>query len=155
MRSNTRFSTAVHALLIVAAGSPYIKITSGWIAESVGCNPVEIRKIFGGLKSAGILSVTHGRGGAALCRPPADITLLDIYTAVVAAPLDELIGVHLNTSEECGVGRNVQALLRGPYREIGQAVEEKMASITLARLLEDLYRLEPELPAAFAAMADE
>lgn len=145
MRISVKCSSAVHVLLMIAVLSPRQKVTSEFLASSVGCNPVEIRKLLSSLKKAGVIDVARGTGGATLRREPADITLLDVYSAVDEASLDELIGVHAHATELCPFGRNIYRLLAEPYGEIGEAIREKMASITLAQLLTRLEALEPEV----------
>lgn len=143
MRISVKCSSAVHVLLMITALQGQKKVTSTFLASSVGCNPVEVRKLLGGLKKAGIIEIARGTGGAALRKPPESITLLDIYSAVDAASLDELIGVHAHAAEQCPFGRNISQLLSGPYAEIGEAIRGKMASITLAQLMAKLEEMEP------------
>lgn len=147
MRISVKCSSAVHMLLILSVLTPGQRKSSGALAASVGCNPVEIRKLLIGLKKAGIVDVARGPGGASLKRPPKDISLLDIYAAVDSASLHELIGVHAHPDEHCPFGRNITNLLAEPYAQIGDAVREKMAGITLEQLLERLMEMEPEVRA--------
>lgn len=148
MRISIKCSSAVHILLMLALLPSERKITSGLLASSVGSNPVEIRKLLGSLKKAGIIDVARGPGGATLRREPKDISLLDIYTAVDSASLNELIGVHARPAPQCLFGKNIARLLAGPYAEIGEAVRAKMADVTLERLLARLLELEPAIAAA-------
>lgn len=126
------------------------KITSEFLASSVGSNPVEIRRLLSSLKKAGIIEVARGPGGAKLKRMPKDITLLDIYNAVDSTPLDELIGVHSHPSERCLFGKNICNVLAEPYAEIGESVRRKMASITLEQLCNRLGKMEPAVFGSFA-----
>lgn len=151
MRISVKCSSAVHALLMISVLPAQRKMTSECLAASVGCNPVEIRKLMGGLKKAGIIQVARGTGGATLRKEPKDITLLDIYSAVDAASLDELIAVHAHAVEQCPFGKNIHRLLAEPYAEIGNAVRDKMASITLAQLLTRLEEMEPTIHAPAGA----
>jgi DNA-binding IscR family transcriptional regulator len=128
---------------MVAVLSPHKKVTSETLAESVGRNPVEIRKIFSGLKKAGIIDTSRGTGGAILLKDPKNITLFDIYSAVDPLSLNELIGIHENPSETCIVGRNITALLAEPYAKISNAVRQSMSSTTLDQLLQKLREIEP------------
>lgn len=145
MRISVKCSSAVHVLLILAVLAPHQKKSSDALAASVGCNPVEIRKLLIGLKKAGLVDVARGPGGASLKRQPKDITLLDIYAAVDSASLDELIGVHTHPDEYCPFGRNIARLLAEPYAQVGNAVREKMANVTLEQLLERLMEIEPAI----------
>jgi DNA-binding IscR family transcriptional regulator len=150
MRISVKCSSAVHILLMIAVLSPYRKVTSDSLASSVGCNPVEVRKLFGALKKAGIIDVERGPGGATLKKAPKDISLLDIYAAVDSASLNELIGIHAHASSDCPFGKNIRNVLAKPYAEIGSAVRDKMASIALEGLLERLVRLEPSIYERYA-----
>lgn len=143
MRINIKCSSAIHILLMIAMLPETHKVTSEFLASSVGSNPVDIRKLLSSLKKAGLIEVSRGPGGAKLRKQPEEITLLDIYSAVDSTPLDELIGVHAHPAEQCPFGRNIGDVLAEPYAEIGDTVRQKMASITLAQLCYRLKDLEP------------
>lgn len=145
MRISVKCSSAVHMLLMIAARGSAQKITSDLLASSLGCNPVEVRRLLSSLKKAGIIDVPRGQGGATLRRPPDEITLLDVYAAVDSASLDELIGIHNHPAPQCPFGRNIEALLAEPYTKIGNAVRETMQGVTLMQLLSRLHELEPDL----------
>lgn len=147
MRVSVKCSSAVHILLIIAMPPGGKKITSDFLASSVGSNPVEIRKLLSSLKRAELIDVMRGPGGAVLKREPQDITLLEIYNAVDSASLDELIGVHRHAETRCPFGRNIEQLLAEPYGEISEAVRKKMAEITLERLCTRLQEMEPGIQA--------
>ncbi|MDL2233205.1 Rrf2 family transcriptional regulator [Ruminococcaceae bacterium OttesenSCG-928-L11] len=149
MRISTKCSTAVHALLMIAVFSPHMKITSDSIAGSVGRNPVEIRKIFAGLKKAGIIDVARGCGGTVLQRAPGEITLLDIYLAVDTLSFNEWIGIHANSSEYCPIGRNISTLLNESYEQVGDAVRKTMSAVTLGDMVEKLCRMDPDVREAW------
>lgn len=122
-----------------------MKITSDFLASSVGNNPVEIRKLLSNLKKAGIIEVTRGTGGAILKKEPKEITLLDIYDAVDSASLEELIGVHSHPNQNCPFGKNISDLLSEAYVGISETVRLKMESITLEQLLTRLQEMEPTI----------
>ncbi|MDL2263748.1 Rrf2 family transcriptional regulator [Synergistaceae bacterium OttesenSCG-928-I11] len=150
MRISVKCSSAIHVLLMIAMLPSDYKITSEFLASSVGNNPVEIRKLLSSLKKAGIIDVARGPGGAVLKKKPADITLLEVYNAVDSASLDELVGVHEHPAPQCLFGRNIANLLTEPYAEIGEAVRLKMASITLEQLMIRLQEMEPGFHEFFA-----
>lgn len=145
MRINIQFSSAIHVLLMIALLSDRYKVTSEFIASSVGSNPVEIRKLLSSLRKADIIEVARGSGGAKLKKMPKDITLLDIYSAVDSTSLDELIGLHAHPEQRCPFGRNIYNILAEPYAEIGEAVRQKMSSITLELLCSKLKGIEPTI----------
>lgn len=145
MRINIRCSSAVHMLLMIAMMPSTNKITSEFLASSVGSNPVEVRKLLSDLRKAGIIQVNRGPGGAVLVKEPEDITLLDICSAVDPKALDDLIGVQSHPAEQCPFGKNIGKLLSEPYEEISEAVRQKMASITLEQLCNRLKEIEPSI----------
>ncbi len=149
MRINIKCSSAVHILLMLALLPDTYKITSEFLASSVGNNPVEIRKLLSNLKKADIIEVTRGLGGARLKRSPKDITLLDIYNTVDSTPLEDLIGIHAHPEKKCPFGRNIGDILAEPYAEIGDTVREKMSSITLEQLCNRLCEIEPTVFKSF------
>ena len=144
MRISVKCSSAAHILMMIAVLSDKQKITSEFLATSVGCNPVDIRRLLSSLKKAGLIEVPRGTGGATLTRAPKDITLLDIYSAVDSASLDELIGIHSHTEPRCMFGRNISQILTEPYTKVGNAVRDTLSSVTLQELLLQLQELEPE-----------
>jgi len=144
MRISVKCSSAIHILLMIAVLSSTNKITSEYLAASVGSNPVDIRRLLSSLKKAGLIHIPRGTGGATLTKEPKEITLLDIYSAVDSTSLNELIGIHTHTEPRCLFGRNINRLLAGPYTRIGDAVREEMSSVTLEDLLVQLQELEPE-----------
>lgn len=133
MQISTRFTIAVHTLLCIQYFSPERKATSAFIAGSVNVNPVVIRRTLGQLKEAGIVSVEAGVGGASLARPAEDITLLDVYRAVECVDGD-LFNFHADPSAACPVGRNVHAVLDGRLAAAQRALEEQLATTTIAEL---------------------
>lgn len=145
MRISVKCSTAVHMLLMIAVPPAGGKVTGDYMAGSIGCNPVEIRKLLSALKRAGLIDVARGTGGATLLHAPGDITLYDIFSAVDHASLDELIGVHTHPTAACPFGRNIQQILSEPYAEIGNAIRTEMQQIKLSQLLDRLATLEPDL----------
>ena len=82
MQISSRFTMAVHTLLCIDYFGKTEKVTSDFIAASVGTNPVIIRKLLIQLKAAGLIQVKRGTGGTALEKPIADISLYDVYHAV-------------------------------------------------------------------------
>jgi DNA-binding IscR family transcriptional regulator len=130
---------------MIAVYSPYRKITGSVLAESIGANPVEVRKVLGNLKKAGFIDIPRGSGGMVLKMKPGNITFFDIYSAVDTAALHELIGIHPNPSSACRIGKNIHTLLSQPCQEIAQAVKKTMENITLKRLLNKLYEIEPSI----------
>lgn len=143
LRINIKCSSAIHVLLMIAMMPRTQKITSEFLASSVGSNPVEIRKLLSSLKKADIIEVSRGSGGAKLKKHPKDITLLEIYSAVDPTPLENLIGIHTHPAKQCPFGKNISRVLAEPYAQIGETVRREMDAITLEQLCHRLEEIEP------------
>lgn len=135
MKLSHRFSIAVHTMLCIAAYESDTKVTSGFIAESVGVNPVVIRQILGMLKKAKLVEVKAGSGGAYLRFSPAAISLRDIYIAVDLLNDTRLFNFHSNPNLQCAIGRSIHALLDGPMYNAQWALEESLRRVNLQELL--------------------
>ena len=80
------FAYAVHALVLLAK-SPG-SVTSAFLAGSVNIHPTCLRKVMAPLARSGLVRACQGReGGYRLARPAAEISLAEIYEAVVSEPL--------------------------------------------------------------------
>lgn len=148
MQISMKCSVAVHCLLFIWEARGKARVTSTLLAQSTGCHPVVIRNILSALKKAGLITVPRGQGGAELCRPPEQITLHEIYTALEPKGLSSLIGIHPCDSRACPVAQNIRRVLRQPYHQIEDAVATTMDRITLASMIEDLETGLPPQPDA-------
>jgi DNA-binding IscR family transcriptional regulator len=140
MRISTKCSIALHLLVVLEVFKDR-KLTSKRLAKSTGCNPVIVRNLIGNLKKAGIVDVQRGSGGTSLIAAPENVTLWDVYQAVDATPLDELIGLHPNPSLTCPVGSNICQLLEKPFGLVADSVQKTMSSYTLRQMLDDYSSL--------------
>ena len=144
MQLSMKCSVAVHCLIFINEAKGKVKVTSNLLAQSTGCNPVVIRNVFRGLKKAGILTVARGTGGAELCKPPSEITLLMIYQALEPNGISSLIGIHPCDDRKCPVAQNIRQILQEPYREIENAIQNTMERITLASMIDDFHKRTSE-----------
>ena len=133
MKITSRFTVAVHTLLVINAFQDKVKTTSEFIASSVNVNPVVIRRTMQSLKAAGMIDVKAGSGGARLARRPEDITLFDVYSAVDSVEGD-LFHFHENPNPACPVGRSIHAVLDVKLQEAQAALENQLKKTTLADL---------------------
>lgn len=140
LQISSRFTVALHTLLCIAYFSGSYKLTSGFIASSVGVNPVVIRNILGKLKEAGIVEVEAGVGGASLVRDPSEVTLLDVFNAVESVD-GQLFAFHGAPNMACPVGRRIHPVLDGELAAAQRALEDRLRSRTLADLLATLNEL--------------
>lgn len=132
MKYPTRLSDAVHILAFIAL-HPGGDLTSGKLAESVQTNPAYVRQLMSALRKGGLLTSVKGHPRPALARAPEQITLLDAYRAVEGDK--PLLHQDTHTNPACGVGVNIQLILRDFYRDIQQTAENRMREITLADVL--------------------
>ncbi|MCH5585571.1 Rrf2 family transcriptional regulator [Shimazuella sp. AN120528] len=137
MKISSRFSIAVHILSLLATAKN-AHGTSEWIADSVGTNPVVIRRILGQLKRAGLAGVRAGTGGAFLIKGLEEITLLDVYRAVEVMEEGELFHIHEQPNPDCPVGANIQNVLELIVRRAQHAMEAILADITMHELVSEL-----------------
>ena len=126
---DTRFSVAVHALILISeSASP---IHSEQVAKSVGTNASYVRKILALLKKAAIVDGRRKRSGYRLTIAPEKLPLLRIYLAVMEEPGVHLLDIHQNPGDQCIVGRHIRPVLTGMFAEAEQAFARSLAKQTL------------------------
>ena len=67
MQISSRFTMAIHMFACIDTFSDQ-KMTSDFMAASIGTNPVIVRKILQQLKAAGLIEVARGTGGVTILR---------------------------------------------------------------------------------------
>lgn len=137
MQISSRFTLAIHIFACIDTFGNEYKVTSDFLAGSTNVNPVIIRKILGQLKNAGLINVARGTGGTTVAKPLEEITFLDVYHAVECVENGDLFHFHENPSTDCPVGRNIHAILDDKLLRVQNAMEQELASITLADLKRD------------------
>ena len=133
MKYPTRLSDAVHILAFIAL-YPDCDLTSNKLAESVQTNPAYVRQLMSALRKGGLLVSVKGHPRPALARESEKITLLDAYRAVEGNK--PLLHQDIHTNPACGVGVNIQLVLRDCYDLVQARAEEAMHSITLQEILD-------------------
>ena len=138
MQISSRFTIATHMLVIIALKGKESKVTSDFLASSVGVNPVIIRKTLSQLKKAGLISVARGTGGAEINKNLEDISLLDIYQALECpGKTGQLFSFHDNPNPNCPIGANIHEILDEKLDKIQMAMEEELSQTSLAQLVAD------------------
>jgi Rrf2 family protein len=140
MQVSNRFSIAVHMFACMEYFKKDRKITSDFLASSVGVNPVIIRKITSQLRDAGLVKVTRGTGGISASRAPGKITLLDVFNAVDSLDEGRLFSFHENPNCNCPVGSHIHLILDDKLERVQQAMEKELSSITIADVIRDTNR---------------
>ena len=125
-----KFSVAVHVLILISE-SP-TPINSDQMETSVGTNASYVRKILALLKKAGIVDGHRGISGYTLMITPEQLTLLQIYQAVMEEPKPHLLDIHQNPSDRCIVGRHIRPVLSGMFSGVEDAFANALGEKTLA-----------------------
>ena len=137
MKLTSRFTVAVHTLLVIHYFEGKEKTTSEFIAASVNVNPVVIRRTLLSLKAAGIVEVKAGSGGASIAKDLKGITLFDVYRAVDSVDGD-IFHFHENPNPACAVGKNIHAVLDTHLADAQRALENELKKVTLYDLTQEL-----------------
>lgn len=137
MQISSRLSIALHMFACMEYFKNDYKITSDFIASSVGVNPVIIRKITSQLRDAGLVNVARGAGGVSIAKEPESISLLDIFKAVDSIENGKLFSFHENPNTKCPVGGNIHLILDDKLERVQKAMENEMAAITVADVIRD------------------
>lgn len=137
MQISSRFSIAIHIFACIDVFEKDYKITSDFLAASTNVNPVIIRKLLSQLKSAGLVTVARGTGGASIAKPLKEISFLDIYRAVECVDEEGLFHFHENPSTDCPVGRNIHLILDDKLLKVQEAMEKELAAFTLEDVKKD------------------
>ncbi len=132
----TKFSVAVHVLILISESPP--PINSDQMAESVGTNASYVRKILALLKKAGIVDGHRGIGGCTMLIPSEQLTLLQIYQAVMEQPKPHLLDIHQNPNDRCVVGRHIRSVLTDMFGEVEYAFAHSLAEKTLADCIAEI-----------------
>jgi Rrf2 family protein len=137
MKSSSRLAVAVHLLALTAlacdeAGGDCL--TSERMAESVGTNPVVVRRILAFLREADLVASHPGPGGGwRLARPPAAVTLLEVYRALEDQPV--LATRQAPPQPWCPVGAQMPGVLAPIFRAAEAAAERELAAVTLGQVI--------------------
>lgn len=137
MKITSRFTVAVHTLLVIYFFEGKEKTTSEFIAASVNVNPVVIRRALLSLKAAGMVEVKAGSGGASIVKDLKDITLFDVYRAVDSVDGD-IFHFHENPNPACAVGKNIHSVLDTHLADAQRALENELKKVTLYELTREL-----------------
>ena len=109
-------------------------------AGSVGTNASYIRKILALLKKAEIVESHRGISGYSLTVVPEQLTLLQIYQAVMEEPKIHLLDIHQNPSDRCIVGCHIKPVLTDMFAGLEDAFARSLSDKTLADCIADIRK---------------
>lgn len=145
-----RFPTALQMVLSVAVAEKQgMRSTSATLAAALEANPSFIRKLMVPLTKDGIIVSTLGRSSIHLGRPAEEITLRDIYLAVID---DKRIWASRpEVPARCLVSANACWYFKSVVNEAEQASLAVLARHTVADSLAELERGDKRACAEYAA----
>lgn len=133
---DTKFSSSIHMLILISESEK--PMNSNQIASSVGTNASYIRKLTTRLSKAGMIEGRRGTSGFCMIRNPEEISLLDIYRAVMETDTVHIFDVHQSPNDACIVGHNIRPVLNGMFRDMEESVEKKLQGMTLENCIENM-----------------
>ncbi|RXZ81640.1 Rrf2 family transcriptional regulator [Paenibacillaceae bacterium] len=144
MGANSHFTIALHILSRIRYEHSTSYITSQTIARSVNTHAVFIRRILGALHKAELVDVRRGsvQSGWKLARAAGEITLLDVYDAVQAEPLQGMH--HSEPNLNCPIGRGIQPALQAYYDAAEAAFRNELAKTSLEMVFQDTMSFAAE-----------
>ena len=139
MQISSRFTISVHILACIEYFGNDYKITSEFLAGSIGINPVNVRKILQRLSAAGILTVKRGSGGITVNKDYSEISLYELFVAVESLENQKLFHFHEHPNGACPVGGTIHRALDGKLDEVQTVMEEKLKSIRVSDITKEIH----------------
>lgn len=141
MQISTKFTIAIHILVATKYFNEHSqKVTSDFLAKSIGSNPVIIRNLMIALKEKKLIEIKRGPGGISLLKPLDQISYLDVYEAVETKSAEDLFKYHEHPNVECPIGRNIHTALESSLDEISHSFEKELASYKVSEVYDGVIR---------------
>ena len=141
MQITSKFTIAIHIITVIDYFRDSEKVTSNFLAGSVGANPVIVRNVMGSLKEAGIIEISQGKSGIELAKGLDKITFYDVYMAVNCVDDEGLFHFHENPNIMCPVGRNIHLAMDEKLQRVQDTMENELRHITVADVAADIKRV--------------
>ena len=137
MKRGGRFSVALHILAHLAEAGEH-PTTSEVLAAHCQTHPVVVRRSLAGLREAGIVASLKGhRGGWTIARPPATISLREVYA--VLGERGDLVPGPQPSPHGCLIEAAIGDALDGFYAEAEALLLRRLDEIKVADLAGDLH----------------
>ena len=140
MQITSKFTIAAHIIAAIDYFKDSEKVTSNFLAGSVGANPVIVRNVMGNLKEAGIIAISQGKSGISLAKELDEITFYDVYKAVDCVDDEGLFHFHENPNINCPVGRNIHSAMDEKLQRVQSIMENELSCITMADVVADVRK---------------
>ena len=140
MQITSKFTIAAHIIAAIDYFKDSEKVTSNFLAGSVGANPVIVRNVMGNLKESGIIAISQGKSGISLAKELSKITFYDVYKAVDCVDDSGLFHFHENPNINCPVGRNIHSAMDEKLQRVQSIMENELSHITMADVVTDVRK---------------
>jgi len=140
MQITSKFTIAAHIIAAIDYFKDSEKVTSNFLARSVGANPVIVRNVMGNLKESGIIAISQGKSGISLAKELDEITFYDVYKAVDCVDDEGLFHFHENPNINCPVGRNIHSAMDEKLQRVQSIMENELSRITMADVVTDVRK---------------
>ena len=140
MQITSKFTIAAHIIAAIDYFKDSEKVTSNFLAGSVGANPVIVRNVMGNLKESGIIAISQGKSGISLAKGLDEITFYDVYKAVDCVDDSGLFHFHENPNINCPVGRNIHSAMDEKLQRVQSIMENGLSHITMADVVADVRK---------------
>ena len=140
MHITSKFTIAAHIIAAIDYFKDSEKVTSNFLAGSVGANPVIVRNVMGNLKESGIIAISQGKSGISLAKELDEITFYDVYKAVDCVDDEGLFHFHENPNINCPVGRNIHSAMDEKLQRVQSIMENELSCITMADVVADVRK---------------
>ena len=140
MQITSKFTIAVHIIAAIDYFKDSEKVTSNFLAGSVGANPVIVRNVMGNLKESGIIAISQGKSGISLAKELDEITFYDVYKAVDCVDDEGLFHFHEKPNINCPVGRNIHIAMDEKLQRVQSIMENELSRITMADVVADVRK---------------
>ena len=140
MHITSKFTIAAHIIAAIDYFKDSEKVTSNFLAGSVGANPVIVRNVMGNLKEAGIIAISQGKSGISLAKELDEITFYAVYKAVDCVDDEGLFHFHENPNINCPVGRNIHSAMDEKLQRVQSIMENELSCITMADVVADVRK---------------
>jgi len=140
MQITSKFTIAAHIITAIDYFKDSEKVTSNFLAGSIGANPVIVRNVMGNLKESGIIAISQGKSGISLAKELGEITFYDVYKAVDCVDDDGLFHFHENPNINCPVGKNIHIAMDDKLQKVQSVMENELSRITMADVVADVRK---------------
>ena len=140
MQITSKFTIAVHIIAAIDYFRDSAKVTSSFLAGSVGANPVIVRNVMGSLKESGIIEISQGKSGIILAKSLDEITFYDVYKAVDCVDGKGLFHFHESPNIKCPVGRCIHLAMDEKLKRVQDTMENELRRITIADVAADIKK---------------